>query len=237
MCPSPQFQFAVKTRNTRRTRREKRPSGQPALKSYWTASTLNTELCINIPAKFWESLSKCSAAHPNMALWRNVSASHARNLAGFTLPNEYYWNHMPVYPCNLLPHSNCARVLLRLARMETTEAVSTPGQFSRRRMRRLSRSEMRSQQRESIGDPDRSKCWMKKACPFFRHLWNARFLRKCTCTSIFCSILSPWLHMTPYFKIALLTCNLEQFSIRSVRNISISSRSTSVHDRPRNKTT
>ena len=36
-----------------------------------------TELCNNIPAKFRESPSKCSAAHPKNALRRNISASHS----------------------------------------------------------------------------------------------------------------------------------------------------------------
>ena len=34
----------------------------------------NTELRKNIPAKFWESASKNSAAHPKIALWRIISA-------------------------------------------------------------------------------------------------------------------------------------------------------------------
>ena len=40
-----------------------------------------TELRKNIPVEFQESLSKCSAAHPKYALWRNISASQSRNLA------------------------------------------------------------------------------------------------------------------------------------------------------------
>ena len=34
---------------------------------------LVTELCKNIPPKFWESPSKCSAVQPKIALWRNIS--------------------------------------------------------------------------------------------------------------------------------------------------------------------
>ena len=37
----------------------------------------NTELFKNIPAKFPESTSKCSAAHPKNALGQNISASHS----------------------------------------------------------------------------------------------------------------------------------------------------------------
>ena len=44
-----------------------------------------TGLCKNIPAKFWESLSKCSAAHHKNALWRNISANRSQNLAGMCL--------------------------------------------------------------------------------------------------------------------------------------------------------
>ena len=40
-----------------------------------------TEMCKNIPAKFRESTSKCSAVHPKKALWRNISASHSQNLS------------------------------------------------------------------------------------------------------------------------------------------------------------
>ena len=36
----------------------------------------------NIPTKFRESPSKCSAAHPKITLWRNIPASHSRNLVG-----------------------------------------------------------------------------------------------------------------------------------------------------------
>ena len=43
--------------------------------------SIATELCKNIPAKFQESLSKCSAAHPKNALGRNISASLSQNLA------------------------------------------------------------------------------------------------------------------------------------------------------------
>ena len=48
----------------------------------------DTELCKNIPAKFRESPTKCSAPHPKNALWRNITASHSLNLPGrhiFTL--------------------------------------------------------------------------------------------------------------------------------------------------------
>ena len=47
-----------------------------------------TELCVNIPAEFRESASKCSADHPKTALWHNISASHAQNLAGMFLHNS-----------------------------------------------------------------------------------------------------------------------------------------------------
>ena len=40
-------------------------------------------LCKNIPAKFRESPSKCSAANPKIAQWHTISASHSRNLAMF----------------------------------------------------------------------------------------------------------------------------------------------------------
>ena len=39
----------------------------------------------NIPTKFRESPSKFSAVHPKIALWRNISTSHSRNLAGMFL--------------------------------------------------------------------------------------------------------------------------------------------------------
>ena len=42
-------------------------------------------LCKNFPAKFRESHTKCSAAHPRSAQWRNISASHSPNLAGLFL--------------------------------------------------------------------------------------------------------------------------------------------------------
>ena len=42
-------------------------------------------MCKNIPAKFRESLSKCSAAHPKIALSHNISVRHSRNLAGMFL--------------------------------------------------------------------------------------------------------------------------------------------------------
>ena len=38
-------------------------------------SPCSTELCKNITAKFRESTSKCSAAHPKNALWRYISAT------------------------------------------------------------------------------------------------------------------------------------------------------------------
>ena len=41
-----------------------------------------TELCKNIPDKFRESLSKCSADHLKISVWRNISASDSQNLAG-----------------------------------------------------------------------------------------------------------------------------------------------------------
>ena len=44
-------------------------------------ASARTELGKNIPAKFRESLSKCSAAHPKNALGRNISASLSQNLA------------------------------------------------------------------------------------------------------------------------------------------------------------
>ena len=47
----------------------------------WFRGFLCTELCRNIPAKFRESPAKCSARHPTNALWRNISANHAWNLA------------------------------------------------------------------------------------------------------------------------------------------------------------
>ena len=49
-------------------------------RSHWFWGSC-TGLCKNIPAKFRESPSKCSAAHPRNALWRNISASHSPNLA------------------------------------------------------------------------------------------------------------------------------------------------------------
>ena len=49
------------------------------------ANFVCTELCKNIPAKFRESPSKYSAAHPKNALWRNISAIHSRNLEGIIL--------------------------------------------------------------------------------------------------------------------------------------------------------
>ena len=36
----------------------------------------NYRVASNIPAKFRESLTKCSAAHPKIALGRNITASH-----------------------------------------------------------------------------------------------------------------------------------------------------------------
>ena len=45
----------------------------------------------NIPAKFQESPSKCSVAHPKNTLWHNISASPSRNLAGMFLHDfEHY---------------------------------------------------------------------------------------------------------------------------------------------------
>ena len=44
-----------------------------------------TELYENIPAKFWESLSRCIYAHPKIELPRNISASYSQNLAGMFL--------------------------------------------------------------------------------------------------------------------------------------------------------
>ena len=46
---------------------------------------LSTELGKNIPPKFRDSLSKCSAARPKIALWRNISDNHSPNLAGMFL--------------------------------------------------------------------------------------------------------------------------------------------------------
>ena len=43
---------------------------------------IRTELFNSIPAKFCESLSKCSAAHPKIAMWHNISAS------GFVSENQ-----------------------------------------------------------------------------------------------------------------------------------------------------
>ena len=51
-----------------------------------------TELCKNTPAKFLESHSKCSAEHPKIALWRNISASHSQNLAWMILHYSAEWN-------------------------------------------------------------------------------------------------------------------------------------------------
>ena len=47
--------------------------------------TVSTELWKNFHVKFWESLSKCSSAHPKISLWRNLSASLSRNLTGMFL--------------------------------------------------------------------------------------------------------------------------------------------------------
>ena len=59
----------------------------------WSEGTTNslelewksTKLCKNIPAKFRESPSICSAAHPKIALWQNISAGHSWNLPGIFL--------------------------------------------------------------------------------------------------------------------------------------------------------
>ena len=56
------------------------------VKSRFSQATIsNTKLCKNIPAKFCESLSKCSAAHPKIALWSNISACHSQNPSGMFL--------------------------------------------------------------------------------------------------------------------------------------------------------
>ena len=48
-------------------------------------------------AKFRDSSSKCSAAHPKTALWRNISASHSQNLTGMFLHNSV--NGVVIAPC------------------------------------------------------------------------------------------------------------------------------------------
>ena len=48
-------------------------------------TSISKEVCKNIPAKFRESSSKCSEAHPKNALWCKISASHSQNLAGMFL--------------------------------------------------------------------------------------------------------------------------------------------------------
>ena len=45
-----------------------------------------------MPAKFRESLAKYSAAHPKIALWRNISASHYQNLAAMFLHYSVQYN-------------------------------------------------------------------------------------------------------------------------------------------------
>ena len=69
------------------------------MRMYLWMCRIYTELCKNIPAKFRELLSKCSAAHPIIALGRDISASHSQDLAGMflhysadTSPKASSWN-------------------------------------------------------------------------------------------------------------------------------------------------
>ena len=62
---------------------------QLLLQKFPPLSTCIYRLCKKIPAKFQESLSKCSAVHPKIALWRKFSASHSRSLAGMFYTTLY----------------------------------------------------------------------------------------------------------------------------------------------------
>ena len=74
------------------------PPQLPKIEAWHFSHTLEfifcAELCKNIPTKFRESLSKCSAAHPKIALWHNISASYSPNLAGMFLHYSvlYKWS-------------------------------------------------------------------------------------------------------------------------------------------------
>ena len=54
----------------------------PLIQVSYNITGCYTELCKNIPASFQQSPSKCSAAQPIKALWRNISVNRSQNLAG-----------------------------------------------------------------------------------------------------------------------------------------------------------
>ena len=56
-------------------------------------SRSNTGLCKDIPINFQKSLSKCSTAHPKIALWSNISSS--RNLDGMFLHYSVHPRYSP----------------------------------------------------------------------------------------------------------------------------------------------
>ena len=71
-------------------------SGNSIRMSTFLRLNLFTELCRNIPAKFWESL-KCSAAHPKIAVQCNNSRSHSQNLAGMFLHHPVHLMKTPIH--------------------------------------------------------------------------------------------------------------------------------------------
>ena len=83
---------------------------------------LPAQTCKNIPAKFREPPSKCSAAHPENALWQNISASHSQNLAWQAF--FYTTLYKLAYHIRGLPHMTSGRVLHPLSRSRLSTFLS-----------------------------------------------------------------------------------------------------------------
>ena len=79
----------------------------------------NLELCKNITAKFRESPSNYSAAHPKNALWRNISASHSRDLAGMFLHDSVDENNVQSFLVKDLDHTNYNIFLIQIFLMDS----------------------------------------------------------------------------------------------------------------------
>ena len=69
-------------------RKPRRAAGHAHAKVYTKHST---ELCKTF---LLSSYSKCSAAHPNIAIWGNMSVIHKQNLAGMFLKTLYTVAHL-----------------------------------------------------------------------------------------------------------------------------------------------